>query len=132
MTAPITERIREHVLRRGPVSAEQVAAAIPELADRGGEQRALLLMRLDPQLERAGTALWAARGTVLTDERQVHRAAEDYFRTLDRPGAPLSSAATVIAERTHVDVRRVQEILRERYVVAGPNVFSRRRQQEED
>ena len=127
MKAPITERIRDHVLRRGPVTAEQVAAAVPELAECGGEQRALLLMRLDPQLERAGTNLWAARGTILTDERMVHRAAEDYFRSLARPGAPLSSAVAAISGRTRVERRRVEEILRERYVVAVTNVFNKLR-----
>ena len=77
MRAPITERIRELVLRRGPITADAVAQALPELAECGGEQRALLLMRLDPQLERTPTNLWAARGTILTDERKVHRAAEE-------------------------------------------------------
>lgn len=129
MKGSISERIRDHLLRR-PASAAQVAESIPELAERGGEQRALLLMRLDPHLERAGSDLWAARGTILTEERQIVRAAEDYFRSLDRPGAPLSSAAAVIAERTRLDVRRVQEILRDRYVVAGSNVFNRPRQQD--
>jgi len=130
MTASITERIRDHLLRRGPRTTAQVAAAIPELADCGGEERALLLMRLDPLLERAGTTHWAARGTVLTDERKVHHAAEDYFHALDRQGSPLSSAAKSIAARAQVDVQRVQEILRERYVIVGTNVFNRRRNEE--
>ena len=127
MNAPITERIRDHLLRRGPVTAEQVAEALPELAECGGEQRALLLMRLDPHLERTGTNLWAARGTILTDERKVHRAAEDYFRALDRQGAPLSSAVAAIAGSSRVESHKVEEILRERYVVAGTNVFNKLR-----
>lgn len=127
MRAPITERIRDLVLRRGPITAEAVAEALPELAECGGEQRALLLMRLDPQLERTPTNLWAARGTILTDERKVHRAAEDYFRSLDRKGAPLSSAVAAIAASSRVDGRKVEEILRERYVVAGTNVFNKLR-----
>jgi len=130
MRAPITERIRDLVLRRGPITAEAVAQALPELADCGGEQRALLLMRLDPQLERTGTNLWAARGTILTDERKVHRAAEDYFRFLDRRGAPLSSAVAAIAGSCRIDSRKVEEILRERYVVAGTNIFNKLREKE--
>jgi hypothetical protein len=127
MNGTISERIRDHLLRR-PASAAQVAESIPELAEHGGEQRALLLMRLDPHLECAGADLWIARGSLLSDERRVVRAAEDYFRSLDRPGAPFSSAAAEIAGRTCLDVRRVQEILRDHYVIAGSNVFNRPRQ----
>jgi hypothetical protein len=127
MSGAITERIRDYLLRR-PASAAQVAESIPDLAEHGGEQRALLLMRLDPHLERAGAAIWVARGSVLTEERRVVHAAEEYFRSLDRPGAPLSSAAAVIAERSHVSPRRVHEILRDHFLIVGSNVFNRPRQ----
>jgi hypothetical protein len=129
MRAPITERIRDLVLQRGPITAEAVAQALPELAECGGEQRALLLMRLDPQLERTGSNLWTARGAMLTDERKVNRAAEDYFRSLERKGAPLSSAVAAIAASSHVDSRKVEEILRNRYLVAGTNVFNKLRRE---
>jgi hypothetical protein len=127
MTASITERIRDHVLRHGPVTAEQVAQAIPELAECGGEQRALLLLRLDPQVEPTGTNLWAARGTYLIEERKVHRVAEEYFYSLARPGAPLSSAVAAIAEGSKVESPKVEEILRNRYVIVGTNVFNKLR-----
>jgi hypothetical protein len=127
MKAPITERIRDHVHRHGPVTAEQVAQALPELAEYGGEQRALLLMRLDPQLERTGKDLWVVRGTYVIEEEEVLRVAEEYFESLTRPGAPLSSAVAAIAGNSRVDSRKVEEILRERYVVAGTNIFNKQR-----
>jgi hypothetical protein len=126
MTAPITENIRDYLLRRGPKSVAEVASAIPDLAgDPNGEERALLLMRLDPHLERAGDNLWAARGTVLTDERKVRKAAEDYFGNLGKPGAPLSSAVAAIAEKVSLPAHRVEDLLKQIYVVRGTNIFNR-------
>ncbi len=127
MKAPITERIRDDVHRHGPVAAEQVAQALPELAECGGEQRALLLMRLDPLLERTGTNLWVVRGTYVIEEEEVLRVAEEYFRYINRRGAPLSSAVAAIARGSNVASRKVEEILRERYVIAGTNVFNKLR-----
>ena len=86
-------------------------------------------MRLDPHLERAGAHLWAARGTVLTDQRQVRKAAEDYFNTLGRPGAPVSCAVAAIAGQVPVSAQRVEELLKELYVVRGTNVFNRPQEQ---
>ena len=128
MTGPITERIREFLLRRGPKTEAEVASAIPELAERGGEQRALLLLRLDAHVERihrGEKVLWAARGSVLTDERKVRQAAEEYFKRLNRPGAPLSSAAKAIAAETGLSEHRVEDLLRQRYKVVGTNIFNR-------
>ena len=128
MKAPITERIRDLVLHRGPITADVVAQALPELAECGGEQRALLLMRLDPQLEQTPTNFWTARGTIHTDEWKVHHAAEDYFRSLNRKGAPLSSAVTAIVASSRVGSRKVEEILRERYIIVGTNIFNKLRE----
>ena len=132
MSARITDRIRDFLLNRGSASIEQVIAAIPELESSGGSERAKLLIRLDPQLERTATGLWATRSDTLSDERRVRLAAEEYFRSLGRPGAPLSSAATAISERTLLNVDQVKRVLAELYFVQGPNIFNRRKQQKED
>lgn len=132
MSVSITERIREFVLQRGPVSVSQVAAAIPALATEGGEDRARLLVRLDPQLERTPRDQWVARGVVLSEERTIQQAAEDYFRTLGRPGAPLSSVVATIAERTSIDAGRVKRMLTSLYEVHETNVFNRLRRREEN
>ena len=131
MTASITIRIREHLHRRGPATAGAVAEAIPELAECGGEKRALLLMRLDPHLELASGSRWATRGSGLTDEQTVRKAAETYFVSLGRPGAPLTSTVMEISRSTQVDASKVREILSEIYVVHGPNIFNRPKRQED-
>jgi hypothetical protein len=131
MSARITDRIRNFLLNIGTASIEQVIAAIPELEFSGGSERARLLIRLDPQLERTSAGLWTIRSHTLSDERKVRLAAEEYFRALGRPGAPLSSASTELSERTSVNVDEVKRILAELYLVQGPNIFNRRKQQKE-
>ena len=84
-------------------------------------------MRLDPQLERTASNLWAARSTAVSDEQRVGKAARDYFTTLGRPGTPLSSAVTAIAEATGLEAHRVRELLEQSYVVVETNIFNRRR-----
>lgn len=127
MNVTITQRIRDCLLERGPASAEHVAEAIPELAAHGGVPRAQLLMRLDPQLERTASNLWAARSTAVSDEQRVGKAAKEYFTKLGRPGTPLSSAVTAIAEATGLEAHRVRELLERSYVVLETNIFNRRR-----
>jgi hypothetical protein len=127
MSARITNRIRDFVLSRGTASIEQVITAIPELESSGGSQRAKLLTRLDPQLERTAAGLWTSRADTLSDERKVRLAAEEYFRAIGRPGAPLSSASAVLSERTSLTVDEVKRILADLYFVQGPNLFNRRR-----
>jgi hypothetical protein len=132
MSARITDRIRDFLLNRGSASIEQIVAAIPEFEASGGSERAGLLTRLDPQLERTAGGLWTTRSDTLSDERKVRLAAEEYFRALGRPGAPLSTTATVLSERTALHVDQVKRILAELYLVQGSNIFNRRKQQKED
>jgi hypothetical protein len=121
----LTEQIRELLIVRGPVTAERVAEAIPELATQGGAQRALLLMRLDPTLEKTGPDLWAARGTALSDERRVRKSFERFLEK--RQGAPLTSAVRAVASDTHIAEHRTRELLEAQFLVVGPNIFNRRR-----
>ena len=132
MSARITDRIRDFLLDKGPTSIEQVSAAIPDFETSGGLERARLLIRLDPQLECTAAGLWTTRSETLSDERKVRLAAVEYFRALGRPGAPLSTAATVLSGRTSLNVDQVKRILAELYFVQGPNVFNRRKQQKEN
>jgi hypothetical protein len=125
MIGPITEKIRELLIGRGPATPERVAEAIPELAEVGGAQRALLLTRLDRTLERTGDQMWAARGTAISDDRRVRKAAEKFFN--GRPGAPLVSAVRGVASDTGMQEHRVRELLHAQFVVVGMNIFNRRR-----
>ena len=127
MTASITIRIREHLHRRGPATAGAVAEAIPELAECGGEKRALLLMRLDPHLEPATGGRWAMRGIGLTDDELIKKTAQNYFECINKPGAPLSSTVKYVCEETGLDPPEVKEKLAEYYIVHGPNIFNRKR-----
>jgi len=131
MTASITICIRDHLHRRGPATAVAVAEAIPELAECGGEKRALLLMRLDPHLEPASGGRWAVRGIGFTDGELVKETAQKYFQSINKPGAPLSSTVKYVCKETGLDPPEVKEKLAEYYLVHGPNIFNRPKRQED-
>lgn len=119
------EMIREFVIANGLTTPARVAEAIPELSEHGGAERALLLMRLDPTLERARNGDWAARGTAITDDRRVRKAAEKFFD--GRLGAPLASVVRAVAAATGLPEHQARELLTAQFVVAGTNIFNRRR-----
>jgi len=125
MTGLITSKIRDFLVGHGPATPERVAEAIPELIEAGGVERALLLMRLDPTLERAGSELWAARGTAITNDLRVRKAAEKFFD--GRPGAPLASVVRAVVSETGLPEHQAREHLAAQFVVAGTNIFNRRR-----
>lgn len=125
MTGLITSKIRDFLIGRGPATPERVAEAVPELTEAGGAERALLLMRLDPTLERTGSEMWAARGTAITDDRRVRKAAEKFFD--GRPGAPLASVVRAVARETGLPEHQARDLLTAQFVVAGTNIFNRRR-----
>lgn len=129
MTGLITSKIRDFLIGRGPATHERVAEAIPELMETGGGERALLLMRLDPMLERTGREMWAARGTAITDDRRVRKAAEKFFD--GRPGAPLASVVRGVSSETGLPEHQVREFLTTQFFVVGTNIFNRRRIEEE-
>ncbi len=125
MTGGITEKIREFLIRSGPATPDRVAEAIPELTEAGGAERALLLMRLDPTLERASNSMWAARGTAHSEVHRVREAAERYFA--GRQGAPLASTIRAVADEIGLPEHQTREHLTAQYVVVGTNIFNRRR-----
>lgn len=131
MSTPLSVRIRLHLYRGKKSTPCAVADAIPELAECGGEQRALLLMRLDPQLEPVGDDHWTVRGRSLTEEQTVRQAAESYFKSINRPGIPLNSMVTEISRTTKMAELKVLTILVETYAVYGSNIFNRPKHQED-
>ncbi len=130
MSNSITECIRTLLHQRGPLSAGAMVGRIPELAAAGGEPRALLLMRLDPQLEPRPGGLWAARGIIATERSRIKKAALDYFQSLGREGVPLSSLVKSISTATGIEAAQVKNILSELFIVHGPNIFNRLKSQE--
>ena len=124
MTGPITSKIRDLLIGRGPATPERVAEAVPELTEVGGAERALLLMRLDPTLERTGNEMWAARGPPSPTTAAFGR----------RPRSS-STAAPALRWRaraggsneTSLPEHQARELLTEQFVVAGTNIFNRRR-----
>ncbi|SCG59915.1 hypothetical protein [Micromonospora halophytica] len=125
MTGLITSKIRDFLVGHGPATPERVAEAVLELPEAGGAERALLLMRLDPTLERTASEMWAARGTAITDDRRVRKAAEAFFD--GRRGAPLASVVRAVASETGLPEHQARELLTAQFVVAGTNIFNRRR-----
>lgn len=125
MSATITEKIRDFLIANGLSTPERVAEAVPELMEHGGTERALLLMRLDRAVERTSNGMWAARGSALTVDRRVRKAAETFFQ--GRPGVPLVSAVRAVASETGLPEHQVRDLLIGQFMVVGPNIFNRRR-----
>lgn len=125
MTGRISTAIREFLLSFGPATPERVAEVIPALAAAGGAERALLLMRLDPTLERTNGDMWAARDAAISAGQSVRKALEDFLN--GRPGAPMASALKAVASHTGLPEHQVREQLTAQFIVVGTNIFNRRR-----
>jgi hypothetical protein len=132
MSIRIIEQMRDYLQRHGPASVQEVVQAIPDLEECGGAERALLLMRLDPNLEPTQKGLWTVRDMAINHEKRIQEAATKYFCSIGRPGAPLSSAVEYIQKETNVDLPEIREALAKYYVVYGSNIFNQRKGKEED
>ena len=131
MTESLTSKIRDHINRNGPSTPKAITEAIPELAECGGEDRALLLMRLDPKLEPAQNKRWALRGILEKEKGKiVHESASKRFQTLNRPGTPLNSMVQFVCKETGLDKKEVREELDKYYTIHGTNIFNRSNKQE--
>ena len=133
-----------------PATPEVIAAAIPELSQCGGAERALLLLRLNPQFERidiaslspssescdgfmikeesepySASSKWTTRGSGKTDEDVVREAAEQYFTTLGRPGAPIANVVMEVSRTTGLDAPKVKQILLTQFTTMNTNIFNR-------
>jgi len=124
MTESLTSKIRDHINRNGPSTPKAITKAIPELAECGGEDRTLLLMRLDPMLEPAQNKRWALRGILEKEKGEiVHESASKHFQTLNRPGTPLNSMVQFVCNEG-------REELDKYYTIYGTNIFNRSKKQE--
>ncbi len=152
----IAGQMSEYLYREGAATPETIADAIPELSQCGGAERALLLLRLNPQFERmdAGSTVqlsessnrfmvkeesapymakskWTTRGSGKTDEDTVHSAALQYFKTLEKPGAPIAKVIMEVTKTTGLDAPKVKQILSEQFTTINTNIFNRPKRQED-
>ena len=152
----IANKMMEYLNREGAATPETIAAAIPELSRCGGAERALLLLRLNPQFERIDTvshspssescdeftvkkepapylvsSKWTTRGSGKTDDDVVREAAEQYFTTLGRPGAPIANVVMEVSRTTGLDAPKVKQILLMQFTTINTNIFNRPKRQED-
>ncbi len=128
----ITKQIRDYLLREGFATPDVIAESIPELNQCGGAERALLLLRLNPQFEYTGSK-WITRGSGQSDEAAVLEAAEQYFRTIGRSGAPITNVVKDVSKATRLDGLKVEQILKEseEFTIMNTNIFNRPKRQED-
>ena len=151
----ITTKITDYLNREGAATPETIAASIPELSQCGGAERALLLLRLNPQFERMeladstesqepcdefmvkeetapyfASSKWINRGTGKTDEDAVRESALQYFKTIGRPGVPIANVIMEVSTTTGLNSPKVKQILMEQFTTMNTNIFNRPRRQE--
>ena len=151
----ITAQMTEYLNREGAAAPETIADAIPELSQCGGADRALFLLRLNPQFERIDkvsastsdpcdvfmvkeaeapyqvSSKWTTRGSGRTDEDAIHDAAQQYFKTLGNPGAPIAKVVMEVTRTTGLDAPKVKQILLEQFTTMNTNIFNRPKRQED-
>ena len=152
----IAGQMIDYLNREGVSLPEVIAAAIPELSQCGGAERALFLLRLNPQFERIDTvshspssescngfmvkeesdpylasSKWTIRGSGKTDDDVVREAAEQYFTTLGRPGAPIANVVMEVSRTTGLEAPKVKQILLMQFTTMNTNIFNRPKRQED-
>ena len=152
----IAGQMIDYLNREGVSSPEVIAAAIPELSQCGGAERALILLRLNPQFERIDTvshppssescdeftvkeesepylssSKWTIRGSGKTDDDVVREAAEQYITTLGRPGAPIANVVKEVSRTTGLAAARIKESLLKQFTTMNTNIFNRPKRQED-
>jgi hypothetical protein len=127
----IVTKIRNFLEEHGPATIKTIAEAISELNQCGGEERTLLLMRLNPIFEQSKVKLWFTRWQAQSDEDAIIKAAAQYFVSLGRHGAYMPGAVTEISKITKLEAKKVKQILTNIFLVDGTNIFNRPKQQEE-
>lgn len=145
----IANQMVEYLTREGAATPETIANSIPDLSQCGGAERALLLLRLNPQFERidkeayslsetcdgfmvkedqapylAGSR-WTTRGSGKPDEEIIHDAALQYFKTLGKPGVPIAKVVMEVTKTTGLDAPKVKQILVEQFTTMNTNIFNR-------
>lgn len=151
----IASQMSDFLNREGAATPESIAASIPELNQCGGVERALFLLRLNPQFEcidkeaysspesRDGfmvkeddapylvSSKWITRGSGKTDEDTVHEVALQYFKSLNRPGAQIAKVVMEVTKTTGLDAPKVKQILLEQFTTMNTNIFNRPKRQED-
>lgn len=151
----IASQITEFLNREGAATPETIAASIPDLSQCGGAERALLLLRLNPQFERIdkegtspsepcdgfmvkedeapylASSKWTTRGSGKSDAEIVHDAALQFFKTLGKPGAPIANVVMEVTRTTGLDAPKVKQFLVEQFTTMNTNIFNRPNRQED-
>jgi len=151
----IASQMTDFLNREGAATPEDIAASIPELNQCGGAERALFLLRLNPQFERIDkeafssaepcdgfmvkednapylvTSKWITCGSGKADEDTVHEAALQYFKSLGRPGAPIANVVMEVAKTIELDAPKVKRILLEQFTTMNTNIFNWPKRQED-
>ena len=149
----IASQMSEYLNREGAATPKTIAASIPDLNQCGGAERALLLLRLNPQFERIdkeasspaepcdgfmakedeasylARSKWTTRGSGKSDEDVIHDAALHYFKALGKPGAPIVNVVMGITQTTGLSAPAVEQALRMQFMTMNTNIFNRPRQQ---
>jgi len=152
----IVGQMTAYLNREGAATPETIADAIPELSQCGGAERALLLLRLNPQFERMdGTNTfqttkpvsefmvkeepapyqvspkWTTRGSGKTDKEAIRDGALQYFKSLGRHGAPIAKVVMEVTRTTGLEAPKVKQILLEQFTTMNTNIFNRPKRQED-
>lgn len=151
----IASQMIEYLNREGAATPETIAASIPDLNQCGGAERALLLLRLNPQFERIDKEFsssadpfgrfkvkedvtpfpdrlkWTTRGSGKSDEDLIHDAALQYFKVLGKPGAPIASMVMEVTQTTGLSAPAVEGALRSQFMIINTNIFNRPKRQED-
>lgn len=151
----IASQMTDFLNREGAATPEAIAASIPDLGQCGGAERALLLLRLNPQFERIdreasspskpcdgfmvkedeapylARSRWTTRGSGKSDEDMIHDAALQYFKTLGKPGSPIANVVMEVARTTGLSTPAVEQALRSQFITRNTNIFNRPKQQED-
>ena len=151
----ITSQMTDFLNREGAATPEDIAATIPELNQCGGAERALFLLRLNPQFERIDkdsfssskpcvifmvkeddtsylvSSKWTTRGSGKTDKDTVQEATLQYFKSLGRQGATIANVVIGVTKATGLDAFKVKQILLEQFITKNTNIFNRPKRQED-
>lgn len=151
----IASQMTEYLNREGAAAPGAIADAIPELSQCGGAERALLLLRLNPQFERINrgnaspaelcdgfmvkedevpylaSSKWTTRGSGKSDEEVIHDAALQYFKALGKPGISIANVVMEVTKTTGLSAPAVEQTLRSQFMTMNTNIFNRPRRQED-
>lgn len=152
----LSSQMVEYLNREGTATPETLAASIPDLNHCGGAERALLLLRLNPQFERIDTGAyslsepgddflakesgacyltqskWVVCAGGKCDEDIIHAAALQSFKALGKPGVPLANMVKEVTRTTGLSASLVEQTLRMQFLIVNTNIFNRPNQKKDN